>query len=386
MIWIASLVFSVVQAANGLPTFDPNVDWQSIETEHFYIHFDPLLAEGALRLSERVEPIYSKLTQKYHHEPDGKIHVILSDISDETNGVSTPLPYNAIYLYATPPHEDSALDHYDDWLNTLFSHEFTHTVHLDMANGINAFLRKIFGRFVIPNALQQRWGTEGLAEHEETAQTTAGRGRSPFIEMFLRTRALEGHFDSIDTATYWNQTYPYGNAAYWYGIGFYQYLIKKFGEEKIIDWTDRTSRAIPFIWGFYNFKTKDIFGTSFHRLWQEWRMELADSAAVQKEKIKSPTAATPVFVDEDGKEREVRALGGGDWNEDGNSLYLGITENEHSSLVKIEWKDSDQPNIETIQNGFSPAPKFFGTDIIYSILNLAALRPITTITIFGPMI
>ncbi len=249
------LAFSLVsQDFANLPEFDHSLDWKTHETEHFLIHYPPSLVEPAARMVEIVEPVHTRLTTKFKWEPSSKVHLVLTDFVDDSNGLATPVPYNAIYLYITPPYEDSSLDSYDDWLKLLFTHEYTHIVHLDQARGFNKVLRAIFGRIILPNGAQQQWAIEGLAELQETVETTKGRGRSPFVEMFLRTVALEDEFIPIEKATYWNPDYPSGNAAYFYGIGFHQFLVNRYGEDKINQLPTVTSSSV--IPAFFNFKVK----------------------------------------------------------------------------------------------------------------------------------
>ena len=99
-------------------SYDPDLDWKTIDTEHFYIHYEPDLEASAQNLANRVEPVYRRITKRLQWEPNSKVHVIFTDQTDLANGLSTPIPYNSIYLYPNPPMDDTALDHYDDWLTT----------------------------------------------------------------------------------------------------------------------------------------------------------------------------------------------------------------------------------------------------------------------------
>src|SRR5437016_6062216 len=90
-----------------LPDFNPRLEWKTIKSEHFELHFDLENADAATKLLAHAEPIYQHLSSKYHWEPATPVHLVLVD-TDDTNGLSTPLPYNTIYLFAGPPSEDSA--------------------------------------------------------------------------------------------------------------------------------------------------------------------------------------------------------------------------------------------------------------------------------------
>lgn len=254
------------------PSFDPALNWRTLETEHFYIHYPGDLEAIAQRLAARAEPIYSERTKTLRWEPSEKTHLVLADSTDTPNGLASPLPYNHVILWPTPPLDGTPLDEYDDWLHTLFAHEFTHTVHLDMAEGFNKFMRYLLGRFWVPNAPQQQWAHEGLSIYYETKDTTRGRGRSAYLNMLLRTASLENQFADISRATYWNDVYPFGNTAYWYGAGFHNYLSETYGEEKIVKLLHETAK-FPLPVAFQNFKSDDVFGKGLSRMWNEWRLK-----------------------------------------------------------------------------------------------------------------
>lgn len=343
-----ALSLLVNQEFARLPDFDHSQNWRSLETPHFYIHFLPGLSEPAYRLSELVEPVRTQITSQFKHEPEDKVHIILSDAMDDSNGLSTPIPYNAIYLYVAPPTADSALDYYDDWLRMLFTHEFTHTVHIDQVVGINKFIRMILGRAWVPNAAQQQWAIEGIAELEETDKTSMGRGRSPFVTMFLRTVSLEKSFLDIDRATYWHDRYPYGNAAYYYGIGFYQYLVKKYGRDKITKLTQETSDAL--VPAFFNFTTNDIFGKSFSRLWAEWRQEEEQKWSSFAQENKTKPAGKPLL------NGEYRLEGAPVFSPDGKTLYAGVMSPEFKpELRAFTWDSDAKVKSEKLADGPTPS-------------------------------
>lgn len=342
------------------PSMDPRIDWQTISTPHFEIHFDPKTENEAQKIAGISESVWTKVTQKFNWEPSAPVHLVLSDSTDEPNGMAVPIPYNHIYLYATPPNDSSALDYYDDWITTLLTHEFTHTTHIDMARGLNKIPRAVLGRFWLPNAAQQQWAIEGLAEYNETYETSKGRGRSPFIEMYLRTVSLENEFASIDKATYWYHRYPYGNTAYWYGIGFHQYLRDKFGDQKIFDFAnENASHLIP---SFFNFKTKEIFGKSFSRLWAEWQQ--AEKIKFEKLRNQYQSQVHPVELTTD-----LKLVGRPVWSSDGKSLYTSLADGEDVKIYAWTQSDSGAWTSSLIHSSKGPNRMSFIEDhLIYSEL------------------
>ena len=78
---------------------------------------------------------------------------MLSDESDEANGVASARPYNSVRLLVSAPDDMSPLADYDDWYDELVTHEYTHVLHLDNAAGVPAILNAIFGKLYTPERL-----------------------------------------------------------------------------------------------------------------------------------------------------------------------------------------------------------------------------------------
>ena len=137
--------------------------WFTLETEHFNVHYH----EGLERLAESAagvaESAFVDLTVYFDWIPADKTEMVLTDRVDYSNGMATPLPRNTMFIFATPPDNIESLEDHGGWLETVIYHEFTHILHLDMAYGVPAGMRAIFGRmnsfgwlFSFPNTAQPR--------------------------------------------------------------------------------------------------------------------------------------------------------------------------------------------------------------------------------------
>lgn len=287
---------------------DPKLHWKTVKTEHFSIHY----YEGEEKVVERLvtiaEDVYKNLTGKFDARPWGRTEVVVVDNHDLANGFTLIIPYNLVVLRAVPPFADSTLANYDDWIRELFIHEYTHVVHITDTDYPARALKVFLGKLMAPNGLTPGWVTEGIATYLETEQTTKGRGRSTFTDMLLRTDILNGRFQAIDEMAGTKYEWPAWQAQYLYGVGFWQFLAEKYGEDKMIEfshnygsslrffmlnsqakrsykkkrtpeeeklcsethWTDRgtykTKRTYP--------ETCDDVGRSFIKLWEEWKEEL----------------------------------------------------------------------------------------------------------------
>ncbi|MFW6067778.1 MAG: DPP IV N-terminal domain-containing protein [Myxococcota bacterium] len=230
-----ALVSLVVAGSASGQARDPALEWRTIRTDHFEIHYHEPLALVARRVAAVAERAHTTLASPLGHRPEGRTQVVLSDGSDAANGSATALPYNAIRLFATSPDDLSTLGDYDDWLTSLVVHEHTHVLHLDNIGGVPGVINAIFGKLYAPNMAQPRWVTEGFATYQESRRTAGGRLRSTLFEMYMRMDALQGRLMGIDSLSNLPDRWPRATAWYLYGSQFVQFLVDRHGEGLLAD-------------------------------------------------------------------------------------------------------------------------------------------------------
>jgi len=308
-------------------SFDPSRKYMTMETDHFLVHYPSELKEVAEKSASILEEVHKNLSKVFKWEPWGKTEIILSDSSEDANGISFILPYNWIHISVAQPTAKSSLAFYDDWLRLLLTHEYTHILHLDRYGGFWTPLHYIFGKVISPSGTVPLWVKEGIATYEETRNTTAGRGRSSFAEMMLRTAILNNKFLDISEAEGYNWKWPRGYARYIYGVKFLEYLAEKYGEDKVYEFLERTSKS-PLIF-FVNHHARKTFsnieyesvkvhtryskrkklGTprskSLYDLWQEWKEYLKDKYSREVATLKNEGITE--FTHLAGNEEEVLA-------------------------------------------------------------------------------
>ena len=79
----------------------PEIKWQTIETEHFIIHFysdTEILAREAAGI---LEYVYPRVTGLYKYEPKEKTHLMFTDTEDVANGAAYYYD-NKIKIWALP--------------------------------------------------------------------------------------------------------------------------------------------------------------------------------------------------------------------------------------------------------------------------------------------
>jgi WD40-like Beta Propeller Repeat len=261
----------LVPAMTGASTrYDPRLRFQTISTQRFDIHYHQGEEEEARRLATIAESVASSLDRTLG-PPSGRVQVILVDQSDLSNGWATPLPYNTIEITAAAPGGSSLLGNTTDWLRLVFTHEYTHVVHLSRGRGWIGGLRRVFGRMPLlyPNLFLPQWQIEGLATYEESARTGQGRVKDGSFRAILDLAAARSAFEPLDRAGGGLVDWPSGHAPYVYGGFFHQYLADRYGEESLTQLTDDTAGRIPYL-GSRAFKK--VFRRSLGELWEDFEI------------------------------------------------------------------------------------------------------------------
>ena len=179
-----------VTPARAAGPYDPEVEYKTVTTPHFYVSYPLGFGEIALRTAQIAEEAWPTFVERYRWEPRGRITILLNDQSDLANGSATVVPNKVITLFVVAPTRISGLEEYDDWLAAVLIHEMAHIFHLDMAYG----MQRGSGRLMLwqicgaSTTTIRRGSTEGLAVYEETVSSGAGRGRSTFVDMVLARR------------------------------------------------------------------------------------------------------------------------------------------------------------------------------------------------------
>ncbi len=267
---VCAILVTASLAAAG-PIVDPALRFRTLQTDHFTIYFHQGEDRLAVRLGEIAEQVWREVQQ-----PPGAIwdaaprrtHVILVDQSEAANGWATPVPYNTILLSTAWPAGFELIGNTDDWLRTVFVHEFTHILHLDRSKGWARLVRGVFGRAPLgfPNLFLPGWQIEGLATYEESARTGAGRLSAGNFRAL--SRDVNGMGLTLDRASGGLTSWPGGLVPYSEGVGFHAYLVSRFGEARLIELAQASSGRVPFT---ASRVFPRIFGASLGELWTAYR-------------------------------------------------------------------------------------------------------------------
>jgi Omp85 superfamily domain/WD40-like Beta Propeller Repeat len=260
-------VASPVWAANR---YDPTLRFRTVRTAHFDVHAHQGEAAMARRLALIVERVRKRF-EPVLGVPRGRVQVILVDQTDLSNGWATPAPYNTIEITAVPPSSETLIGNATDWLELVFTHEYTHILHLDRTRGwLMQSVRRVFGRVPVafPNAFLPTWQIEGIATFEESRMTGEGRVPAGDFRAIVDVAAAQGRFEPIDRAGGGLDDWPRGNAPYAYGAYFHQYLADTYGPESLTRLADATSGRVPL---FGSGAFTHVFNRPLGDLWNDFR-------------------------------------------------------------------------------------------------------------------
>ena len=285
---LAAACLLLIATQTHAASYPPSLHWRTITTEHFFIDYHQGEEELARRAAMYAESAHARVAPMMGWEPSGRTHIVLADHVDLSNGSATPFPTNRIEIYVTAPGGDpsSPIDNYDNWLNLVITHEYTHILHLDQARGFSRVMRNIFGRnplLSFPNEFTPLWFIEGIATLSESENTNAGRLKGTYVDMALRTAAVEDRWATEAQASGLGPYWPTGNSRYYYGSKFLSWLETTRGRDKLTQFmNDYSGNVVPFR---INASAEDVYGTSMKELWEQWGVEQQKTYRADRDRL-----------------------------------------------------------------------------------------------------
>jgi len=286
VVFLLVLVWKLLSAARPAhAASDPYLQWWTIETVHFRIHYYKGLERVAEKVAALAEGVNERLEIAVGHELNDVTHIVLSDHTDDANGFADAFPYNSIHLWVTAPEDLSPLGDYDDWQLELVVHEHTHVIHTDSAGGIPALVNRITGKWWLPNRAQPKWILEGLAVVQESDLTTGGRLRSSIFDMYMRADVLEHRMASLDQISHFVRRWPQGNLWYLYGSRFLRWIADVYGESALRAVVDDYGRQVM-PWSI-NRSIRRATGRTYEELYVGWTSHLTAKYADQMRQVEA---------------------------------------------------------------------------------------------------
>jgi len=234
-------------------------------------------------LQEYQKSIIKGYEKEYGFKLDEKLYVGLASNNNQiANGFSTQFPFNSQLLYGAGA---GYIDYFcfSSWLKTLIVHETAHNFQLNpKENDLSRISHKILGNtpvsilgllplFPVPNVTESSFILEGNAVLNESRYGNGGRLFSGYA---LAEVIALANANQITPELMYNPTlsFPYGEKFYLVGGFFQQFLVNKFGINKVNGYF-KTYATQPFPF-FTNWMFEKQYGKDFETLLAEFVVDL----------------------------------------------------------------------------------------------------------------
>jgi Tol biopolymer transport system component len=215
----------------------PWLDWTSLETEHFVFHYPTAYRTWTLALAQRIESVRAQVTPIVGWAPDARVHVVVDDPSNITNGFAySALDAPAIVLWPSPPNPRQDIGNFRVWQELIATHEYAHIAQLTRPSR-NRWQRRLWSLSPVPlgpiTTEAPRWVLEGYATYVEGRVTGTGRPNNAWRAAMLRQLALEGRLPSYGQLN-GSPAWEGGSSAYLVGSAYLEWLARREGDSSLV--------------------------------------------------------------------------------------------------------------------------------------------------------
>ena len=391
---LLSLALTLSDSKNALSQFEPHpeLDWHTIETDHFFVHYHTGSERTAQTIAKIAEEIYGPITSMYNYTP-GKVSFIVNDASDIANG-ATDYFGNRIENYATALDYDLRGTH--NWLRNVITHEYTHAVQVQASLKYGKNMPAIYLQWLgyeneirpdvlygYPNAIVSypisgvdvpAWFAEGTAQYQR--QQLAYEHWDAHRDMILRSYILG------DNLLTWNEMGQFSSitslkaeSIYNLGYALTRYIAQKYGEDKLRQLTDHLGDLGTFS---MDKAMRKVLGKDGSQVYSEWKAYLENDyemrlADVKKDKVEGDLIEKKGFANyypqfsPDGK--KIAYLSNQDYDYGATSLMIYDTETKKSKgatgpvSTNYSWSPDGRKIVFAKRN--SP-PSLYGT-VVYDL-------------------
>jgi|Deesub1362B_J571_1020462.scaffolds.fasta_scaffold01933_6 hypothetical protein len=269
----------------------PELEWYTIRTKHFQIHYHKGAERTAAEIARIAEKIYGPITDLYKVDDPGPFHFIVRDHDDYSNGVTYPYD-EKIEIWASPMDFDLRGTH--PWLWNVVTHEFTHLISLKKAKRFGSRIPGLFLQYMgyekekrpdvlygFPNRIVSvpfagmvipHWFSEGIAQFQ--APDEAYDFWDSHRDMILRMAVLNDRMLSYNDMCVFGHNSLGNEMVYNSGFSLVNYIAKFYGYSNLL----MLVRAMdtPFRQSFSG-AVRAVLGKSDRQLYKEWKSFLKET-------------------------------------------------------------------------------------------------------------
>ena len=141
---ILAAVLYLTFSGSALARYNPNWNWRTVRTNNFTIYYPEGHEEFARRVLSLTRQVHGDVTGYFGVTPR-HVPIVLNPGTDIFNGFYSPFP-NRISLFETPLYTIRGFgSSTSDLVDLVFTHEYTHYVHLTTSLGWYGALSKVLG-------------------------------------------------------------------------------------------------------------------------------------------------------------------------------------------------------------------------------------------------
>ncbi|MDQ7064011.1 MAG: DPP IV N-terminal domain-containing protein [candidate division KSB1 bacterium] len=362
--WLVMIIAVANLQAQVEEPHHAELKWYTIETEHFYVHFHEGAERTARVVAKVAEDVYEPITELYQFKPPKKVHFIIRDHDDYSNGAAYYYD-NKIEIWASAM--DFELRGTHNWLRNVVTHEFVHMIQMQVSRKMTVKIPAIYLQLIgyeketrpdvlygYPNKIISypiamtvipSWFAEGVAQYQVPGLRYDYW--DSHRDMLLRTAVLENKMLSFDQMSSFGKNSIGNERAYNQGYAFVAFLAKRYGI-LILRKAAEAMRA-PLRFSFSQ-ALKKATGKSGYALYREWKAELQQEYTARTMSIREHLVAGEII--------ESRGIGNfyPRWSPDGRKLaYLTTGGADFLSQTALVIRDMDTGKKTLVKGGVSTA-------------------------------
>ncbi|MFQ5510737.1 MAG: hypothetical protein ACE5EO_02710 [Candidatus Krumholzibacteriia bacterium] len=353
---------------------NPPLEWKTIRTEHFEVHFPEGAEWTARRVAEVAEEVHGPLTDLYDYEPDTPVHFVIRDNSDYANGAAF-FYENKVEIWAT--NLEFGFRGTTEWVRNVVTHEYAHIISIQASTRMPKRFPAVYLQLIgfedekrsdvlngYPNniisypfsgVLMPPWFAEGIAQYQSPARQydcwDAHR------DMILRCAVLEDKMLSYDEMSFFGKGGLQSEQVYDHGYGLVNFIVSQYGPGAIADITREMKSPRRFN---IDGALKKVTGSPGEELYENWKSYLKKR---YDEQIRDLVP------------REGREIAGGGFmttapvfNRDGSRIAFLSNEGSEFAGTALYLVDRSGKNKKVLRGGVSSRPQFSPDDgkIVYS--------------------
>lgn len=354
------LLFLIPNLYAQLGYAHPELDWYSIETEHFEVHYHEGAERSAQVVAKIAEDIYKPVTDFYDWRPDGKVHFIIKDYDDNSNGAAFYYD-NKVEIWA--PQMTFILRGTHNWLRNVVTHEFAHMISLGASRKITRKVPAMYfqwmqyeperrpdvlygypsqmASYAMPMTIAPMWLAEGMAQFQ--APDLDYDRWDTHRDMLIRTAVVNDKLHTFAEMGVFGKSSIGNERTYNAGYALTRYIAHNWGEESLKKMAEGMSKKTRFT---INGTIKDVTGLTGNELHAQWKSSLEKYYETRLQIINN-NKVEGEFITEKGIGNVAPT-----WSPDGRYIaYCGSPSSEYLTVTHLKLYDTQTKKTKTLKPG-----------------------------------